>query len=539
MRANHRRKCIYTIPAVLLWQIAACSNSFAQNTEPNAARQESAQSAEPANVAAVLKQLQAQIEVLNAQVNGLKMEQQAAQVETAEMRKDLILAKSQLAALENPGKSVDAMQVQPDATNAIGATGASSAPASTAERISRLEENQQMTDAKITEQSQTKVESSSKYRVRLSGIVLFNLYGSRGNVDNTDYPQLATPPTLLHTDASFGGSLRQSQLGMEAFGPTIAGARTSANVQFDFAGGFPQTPNGVSFGVMRLRTGTVRFDWQDTSIIGGQDTLFFSPLTPTSFATLAVPALAYAGNLWAWTPQVRVEHRFTVSENSKISVQGGILDSLSGDTPAPGEYRPPSWGENSGQPAYAARVAWTQKVQGQDLTVGFGGYYGRQVWGFHRNIDSWASMVDITLPLGTKFELTSQFYRGRALGGLGGGIGQSVLWNGSLINPTTEIEGLNSMGGWAQLKFKATPKLQFNGAFGQDNPYASDLREYGGNATLYGAPISKNQSGFVNFIYQPRSDIVLSLEYRKIRTYLLETNPNSVNLANFSVGYIF
>jgi hypothetical protein len=536
MRANQRRKCIYVISVALFWQVAACSNSFAQNIHGNTAAQESVQSAEPTNVAAVLKQLQAQIDALNAQVSGLKLQQQAAQAETAEMRKDLMLTKSQLAALENPGKSMDAMQVQPGATNAAGAT---DAPTSTAERISRLEENQQMIDAKIAEQSQTKIESSSKYRARLSGIVLFNLYGSRGNVDNADYPQLATPPTLLHTDASFGGSLRQSQLGIEAFGPTIAGARTSASVQFDFAGGFPQTPNGVSFGIMRLRTGTVRFDWQDTSIVGGQDTLFFSPLTPTSFATLAVPALAYSGNLWAWTPQVRVEHRFTLSETSKISVQGGILDSLSGDTPEPGVYRAPSWGENSGQPAYAARVAWTQKVRGQDLTVGFGGYYARQVWGFHRNIDSWASMVDVTLPLGTKFELTTQFYRGRALGGLGGGIGQSVLWNGSLLDPLTETEGLNSMGGWAQLKFKATSKLQFNGAFGQDNPYASDLREYGGNANLYGAPISKNQSGFVNFIYQPRSDIVLSLEYRKIRTYLLDANRNSVNLANFSVGYIF
>ena len=52
----------------------------------------------------------------------------------------------------------------------------------------------------------------------------------------------------LGSSGTFGGSLRQSQIGLEAFGPTIAGARTSANVQFDFAGGFPYTPNGVSFG---------------------------------------------------------------------------------------------------------------------------------------------------------------------------------------------------------------------------------------------------------------------------------------------------
>ena len=37
--------------------------------------------------------------------------------------------------------------------------------------------------------------------------------------------------------------------------------------------------------------------------------LYVSPLSPTSFASLAVPAFGYAGNLWGWIPQVRVEHR--------------------------------------------------------------------------------------------------------------------------------------------------------------------------------------------------------------------------------------
>jgi hypothetical protein len=532
MRGNHWRKCILGFSAVLIWPIVSCDPARAQNanTAVSSAPQDSAQAADPATVATLLKQLQVQIDTLNAQVKDLKTQQQSAQADASAMRKELDATKSQLAALEQPAKGMESAQVQPTP---------SSASSPIEERINRLQENQQMADAKIAEQSQTKVESASKYRLRLSGIVLFNLFDNRGNVDSVDFPQLATPPSPLSGDSSFGGSLRQSQLGVEAFGPTIAGARTSADVQFDFAGGFPQTPNGVSFGIMRLRTGTVRFDWQNTSIVAGQDTLFFSPLTPTSYATLATPALAYAGNLWSWTPQVRVEHNFTLSESSRLSLQGGILDSLSGDVPFSTTDRYPTWGENSGQPAYAARVAWTQKINGQDLILGFGGYYGRQDWGFHRDIDGCAGMMDLTLPLGSKFELTGQFYRGRAVGGLGGGIGQSVLWNGFLTDPATEIEGLNSMGGWAQLKFRATPKLQFNGAFGQDNPYASALREYGGNENLYGAPLSKNQSGFVNFIYQPRSDIVFSVEYRKIRTYLLDSNANSANLVNLSVGYIF
>lgn len=370
-------------------------------------------------------------------------------------------------------------------------------------------------------------------------MVLFNLYGNRGTVDNQDFPQIATAPGSLSSDGAFGGSLRQSQIGLEAFGPTVAGARTSAQVQFDFAGGFPETENGTSFGIMRLRTGTVRFDWDKTSIIGGQDTLFISPSSPTSIATLAIPAFSYSGNLWAWTPQLRVEHRFTMSDTSSLLLQGGILDSLSGDTPFSEYNRYPTWGESSGQPAYAARLSWTRSRNGQNLILGIGGYYGRQDWGFGRSIDGWAGTLDATVPLGARFEFSGQFYRGKAVGGIGGGIGQSVLWNGPLTNPETDLYGLNSMGGWAQLKYKATSKLQFNGAFGQDNPFAGDLRQFGGNQTYYLSPLSKNRSAMVNFLYQPKSDIVFSLEYRRLTTYTLDSNANAANIINMSVGYLF
>jgi hypothetical protein len=125
------------------------------------------------------------------------------------------------------------------------------------------------------------------------------------------------------------------------------------------------------------------------------------------------------------------------------------------------------------------------------------------------------------------------------VGGIGGAIGESVLWNGSLSDPNTQVHGLHSMGGWAQLKYKATPKLQINGAFGQDNPFSSDLRNFGGNGSYYGVLFSRNQSALANFIYQPRSDFMFSLEYRRLKTFILDSNPNTANVVNFSLGYIF
>jgi hypothetical protein len=485
-----------------------------------------------ATVGALLQKLQAQVQDLHAQVSDLKAQQQSAKAESEALRKELDLAKSQLVAMTVPMSTGSPAQT---------VSVASSKTPTTEERISRLEENQQLADSKIAEQSQTKVESGSKYRLRFTGIVLLNMFENRGTVENTDFPLLAEnrQSQFLSSGGSFGGSLRQSQIGIEAFGPSIAGAQTSANLQFDFAGGFPDVPNGTSFGVMRLRIGTVRLDWPKTSVIAGQDTLFFVPNNPTSLATLAVPALAYSGTLWNWAPQVRVEHKFMASESGSFLIQGGILDSLTGDTPPSAYYRVPTWGERSGQPAYATRISWTQDIHGQNLTLGAGGYYGRQAWGFGRNVDGWAGTVDASLPLGKKFELTAEFFRGRAIGGLGGGIGQSALWQGSLADPATDVYGLNSVGGWSQLKFKATSKLQFNGAYGLDNPYAHELREHGGNTNYYPVPLSKNESGLVNFIYQPRSDIVFSMEYRRIKTFTLDQGANAANIANVSVGYLF
>lgn len=517
--------------------LGTCVIACALLTQPSGARGQSAENSgsnvknlDLASVESLVQKLQSQVQELSVQVSVLMTQQISAKSESDDLRRELDVTKSQLAALAGQPSDVGPARVLPE----------THAPqTSNEDRITKLEENQQLADSKIAEQSQTKVESGSKYRVRLSGIVLFNMFGNRGQVDNEDYPQLAISSRILSSDGSFGASLRQSQIGIQAFGPTIAGARPSADVQFDFAGGFPETPNGVSFGIMRLRTGSIHFDWTDSSVVAGQDSLFFAPLSPTSVATLAVPALAYSGNLWSWTPQLRAEHRFKLTGSSSLQLQGGILDSFSGDVPPSEYHRYPSWGEYSGQPAYAARIAWTREMFGQNMTAGIGGYYGRQIWGYGRAIDSWAGTMDLTLPLGKLFGFTGEFYRGRAVGGLGGGIGQSVLWNGSLVDPTTEIYGVDSIGGWAQLKLKATPKLQFNGAFGQDNPFASDLREFSGNHIYYSRPLSRNQSAFVNFIYQPRSAVVLSVEYRWLKTLILDGNANTANLLNLSVGYIF
>jgi len=495
----------------------------------------SAQTAGPSPASAdtpALQQLQSEVHELKDLVLQLQQQAVASRAEITRLREELEASHS-VSSVGPQGAPVD------EQSPAYG----NSTTAQVEQRLDTLEEQQQLLSGKIDDQYQTKVESASRYRVRLSGIVLFNLFGNSGSVDNQDVPTWAEPAFPGIPSGSAGGTLRQSILGFEAFGPDLWGAHTSANVNFDFGGGFPATTNGVDSGLVRLRTAAVRLDWKDTSVIAGQDQLFLSPLSPTSFASLIVPPLSYAGNLWAWTPQLRVEHRFDLSQGSKVTVQGGFMDNLTGQPPDGQNYvwyRSPNAGEYSRQPAYAAHVAYSRPLWGQTFTIGAGGYYSRQNWGFDRIVNGWAGMADINLPLGSRFALSSSFYRGAAIGGLGAALGRSVLFDGMPSDPNTEIFPLNVVGGWGQLKFRATPKLEFNAAFGQDSPFAADVRYFGDQTSSYGPPfLTANRGAFGNVIYRPRSDLLLSMEYRRLRTFNIYDTSYEAGQLNMSLGVLF
>jgi regulator of replication initiation timing len=486
------------------------ASSVAQDAKPDAAPNSG-------NLNTSMNELQSEVHDLKDLVQQLAQETRASRAEITRLRQEL--------EAEHAAKSTPTAEFSPQVD----------------ERIGHLEEEQQLLTGKVDEQYQTKLESASKYRIRFSGIALFNLFSNQGTVDNIDVPTLAYKQTYGSSSGSFGGTLRQSIFGFEVFGPELMGAKTSGSVNFDAGGGFPDISNGVNSPLVRLRTATLRLDWKDTDVVAGQDQLFFQPNSPTSFASLIVPALSYAGNLWAWTPQVHVDHRFVLSEKSTLTLQGGILDSLTGEPPYYSYtwYRAPQAGEAARQPAYAARISYTHPLFGHPFTVGAAGYYSRENWGYGRDINGYAALADWSLPLSQKFLLSGSFYRGQAIGGLGGGIGRSVLYDGPLNDSTTSVIPLNTVGGWAQLKYRATAKLEFNAAFGQDNPFASDVGAFD-DAQSYGDPtLTRNQAVFGNVIYRPRSDVLFSLEYRRLKTFNIYDTNASAGQVNLGMGILF
>ena len=498
--------------------------------------------APPAKSPALADAVQAlvgQIQELSATVRELRSEVSQSREETQALRGEL---RGALEKLSLPGSNPAALAkaTPPPAPPPASAPPPAAKPdAQTEARLAQLEEGQQLLEGKVNEQYQTKVESASKYRVKLSGIALLNVFGNSGTVDNQDVPNLALVSGSTGTSGSVGATVRQSEIGLEVYGPDLGGARVSGDVNFDFFGGFSNTANGVTSNLVRMRTATVRLDWTHTSIVAGQDAPFFSPLSPTSFASLGYPAFSDAGNLWTWTPQVRIEHRIQLAGKEQLLLQGGLLDPLSGESPSGEYYRTPDAGEQSRKPAVGSRLAWMHGDGDHSLTVGLGGYYSRQNYGAGRTMDAWAGTADWNLPMGRRFALSGEFYRGRALGGLGAAEGRSVLFSGTESSPTSEIEGLNTVGGWTQLKFRATESIEFNAAYGQDNPFTSDLRYFYAPTSAGYTYVGKNQSEFFNVIFRPRSDLLFALEYKNLDTQSMHNGVYKAGDVNLSVGVLF
>lgn len=508
------------------------------HSTPSQAQQASATTAAASD--ATVHDLQDQIQQLRGMIDEMRSENAQSRAEMQQLRQDLQATRALLErepGAPTPSQPLDAGS-QPNSSPAAGISASNSFPV-LEERVQKLEETTSLIGDKVNEQYQTKVETASKYRARLHGIVLMNAFHNIGAGNSLDFPDYAVPVNHGASQATVGATLRQSEIGLEIFGPNLFGAKTSADIQMDFAGGFASTGNGVNFGIVRLQTANVRFDWAKTSVVAGQDSLFISPLSPTSFASLATPAFAYAGNLWGWTPQLRVERRFTLSDQQTVTVQAGVLDNLDWEFPTDSFYRSPQAGEQSGTPAYALRTSWSRPVHDHPLSFGVAGYYGHQNWTWDRYVNAWAGMADWQIPIAPRLSLSGEFYRGRGIGGLGAGAGRSIVFGGSPTNPFTPIRGVNDEGGWAQLKLQLSSKVELNGVIADDNAITTNIRGFAFDQPNTPLILGRNRGAFGNVIFRPRSDLILAAELRRLQSFPVYSTESTTNQLNLAVGILF
>src|SRR5260370_34961664 len=128
-------------------------------------------------------------------------------------------------------------------------------------------------------------------------------------------------------------------------------------------------------------------------------------------------------------------------------------------------------------------------------------------------------MTDWQIPLLRRVKLSGEFYRGRGIGGPGAGLGRAVVFGGDPGSATTPIRGLDSAGGWSQLKLHLTSKVEINGVFAEDNAFASDVRGFATDNNNFITILGRNRGGRGNLVYRPRSDLLFSAEFRRLRSF--------------------
>jgi hypothetical protein len=431
-------------------------------------------------------------------------------------------------------------QATSDSFGSAGAQTKSEDPHAALAKISQ--DDWDILNARIDEQRQTKVESGSRFRLRLSGLALFNAFAGFGQVDNVELPAIAVPKFYGYSGGNVGASVRQSIIGLTGFGPTVFGARSSADLQMDFFGGVPNSYGGTSAGLAEVRLARLRLDWKDTSVVTGLDYPFFSPNLPTTYMSVVVPGFASAGNLWNWTPTIRVEHRFD-GPLAAFKVEAGFLDpSSSIYNSANANPRTVSPTQNSRQPTYAVRVSASTKSEDRPTTIGFSGVYSPQRFLFGYSVAGWAGTLDWRFPLLPHTELSGEFFTGHGIDGFGG-VPLSrlrptdTLEYASVIAP--ELANMGVIGGWSQLKVKVNARNEFNVAAGTGGRNSDDLRQAAANNYFISTVPARNQMMFVNYVFRPRSDLLFSAEYRRLRTYQVNGPPASAGQLGLAMGFLF
>ena len=466
------------------------------------------------------------IEKLTEVVAQAQKQMEAYQNQMSEMQKQLMALKKELAA-EKPAPNAAKEPATASATPADTTNGAA---------ISEIQERQAIAESQIATHEETKVETSSKYPLALTGMILFNGFVNTRQVDIS-----AAPAYAIAGPGSTGFSVRQTILGFDARGPHLLGALSRGDLHADFFASGAQS-NYAAGGILRLRTAHVMLDWQNTQAFFELDRSILEPNEPSSLVAIAQPELAWSGNLWSWNPQVGLTQRIPIANSTRIQLQAALIDTADEGPPGSTSTSTVTQTERSRWPGSEARIALQHGPNAVGAKLGIGGYYSPHRTGSGYRYNAWATTADLSLPISKLFDVTANAYRGQALAGLGAGGYVNYVYR---YREDSEVAtALDDVGGWTQLKVKVSPKINFNTGYGIDNPFAKEIRSSSGfdsdplTVTSYRG-LTRNRSIFSNVIYSPSAYLLFSIEYRRFWSSYLNAPTATSDSIGIGAGYKF
>ena len=382
----------------------------------------------------------------------------------------------------------------------------------------RLQEQADVQGQQIKDQAQTKVASSQRFSLSLTGMFLFDSYLFTGQASQASVPY---SDFYAMSGSTAGATLRQSIIGFDFGGPQLpGGGQMHGSLSMDFYAQAANKQTGID-DIFRIRRGVVSFDWKNRSVIVGQDKSLVAPLQPTSFAWVGVPPLSGSGNLWLWRPQIRYEERIPLSSSTQATLQAGVLET---DEYYTAPYLSPNVYVQPARPAIQARFQlqhnWSDETR---IAVGLGAH-ASETHLLGQSVPSRLISLDAFYKPLQKLEISGTLFYGENFANLGGEPpGVTVENNGTVIP-------IHGAGGWVQVALPVTSRLTFDVYAGRQANDSNDLNQYEMFRTLTYAG---------NILYRLSPNVIIGFEGSRNRLDEYEAHELLTNRYDATVAYLF
>jgi len=232
------------------------------------------------------------------------------------------------------------------------------------------------------------------------------------------------------------------------FGMNIIKGDINGKVEIDFYGvGTTENKGGVL-----LRKAYAEAKFNHFTLRAGQDADIISPLVPS---TVNYPVAWWAGNIGYRRPMLKV-----FGNCNKVSWAVGLARNIGSDI---GED-----GIDDGAAGILPEIQGRLAAKLMDnYTIGLSGHFAQlDGLGDIGKYESWSGNLDLNLVITPKITISGEAFVGSNIAGMLGGI----------ANAST-IDGIDTQGGWVNLKIKPSKDLSLSVGFSMDNPCDCDLED--------------------------------------------------------------
>lgn len=309
------------------------------------------------------------------------------------------------------------------------------------------------------------------------------------------------PKVNGESDNEFNMTARETRLGLELAGPDLEYLKTTGKVETDFYGG--NTANSPN---LRLRLAYLDLAMPSgTAVRAGQDWETFMTVIPR---TVNIAIMADVGALGLRRPQFRVSQDIPIYNKTKLVAKVAAARTIGEDIDGGMQDD----GADSGYPSVQYNLCLeTPLLTAKPTKLSVSGHWGNEtldstvtnvvVETDAKDYITWSVIGSLLLPLHQNVALQGTIWQGRNLDTYYGGIGQG-------INKTLQ-KGIGARGGYIQLITDLTDRLNWNLAYGIDDPDNQDLSN--GNR-------SKNQTVVTSAYFKITSAVTAAFEYYYMTT---------------------